>query len=145
VITELLKLRDGLGIFVEVHSFPISTDNTFANLAGGPSLSGPFVYVKQFLETSGTTGGVLGGVAVQQTGVAMMAVAIAVAWLLIENCLELVGQAICVAHNRLFKLVWIESRGYRRLGSVLMIGWHRLIVILLFLRKAGSRRMGCSQ
>src|ERR1700720_1668643 len=137
---HLPKSRLRFLIFCEVDCFPVTPDNALANLRWSLPFVGLFVDVKQLLQAGPATRSVLGGIAVQQTAVTVVAVAIAVARLLIESLCKVRSQTIGGLHYLLFKLSWIQHRGQLRVGRTFVICRDTLTRAVVFFRHRGVLR-----
>lgn len=98
-------------VWCDVHRLPFALDDAGANLRGDFSLARLFVAVEILIDARAANGTMLAGEAVEQTGVAMAAVAVAVARLLVERLLDFGGHRVGVLHHWICKEIGVDCCG----------------------------------
>src|SRR6267378_1726931 len=100
-------------VFGEIHGLPLTLDDRSANLRGGLSLAQLLVSVEVFADADVASGAVLAREAIEQAAVSLAAVAMAVAWLLVEGFLDSRRNRVGILHHRIAEELRIHGRGKR--------------------------------
>lgn len=86
-------------VFADVHGSPFSLDNSLADLRGSFPLTRLFVSIEIFANTDLAARAVTACEAIEQTGMALAAIAMAIARLLIKHFLDARRDGIGVLHH----------------------------------------------
>lgn len=83
-------------VFANINGLPFAAGDAIADLGGSFSLTGLLVGVEILPDADLATGAVFAGEAVQETGVPLTAIAVAIARLLIEDVFDTAGRSVSV-------------------------------------------------
>jgi len=109
----------------EVHGLPLTLDYPRANLRGSLSLTQLLVSVEVFADADVASRAVFAGEAIEQTGVPLAAVAVAVTRLLIECFFDAARNRVSILHDGIAEELRIHGRGERARRKLIVIGGHR--------------------
>lgn len=106
----------------EIHVLPFAADDAFADLRGGLAFVGLLVGIERFADADVAGGAMAADEAVEQAGVALVLVAVAVAGLLVEDAAGATGDEIGVADEGFAKECGAHRRGERAPGEGGVVG-----------------------
>lgn len=107
-------------IFADVDGLPFAADDAVADLRGSFSFAGLLVRIEVFANANLAAGAVFADEAVEQAGVSLAAVAVAIARFLVENFFDAGGRCVGVLHDRIGKSVGAHG-GRERAGGRLRV------------------------
>jgi hypothetical protein len=116
-------------IFGDVHGLPFTARDAFADLRRSFAFARLFVGVQIFANANLATGAVFADETIEQTGMALAAVAMAIAGLLIQNFFDARGDGVGVLHYGIAKSVRAHGGGESACGSLIVEGWNALIIV----------------
>src|SRR5204863_4489690 len=119
--------RQRLLVFGKVHRLPGAFDDAGPNLRAGLAFAGLFIAVEIFVDANIASRAMFAGEAIEQAGVTLAAVAMAIAGLLIERLLDLGGDGVGILNHEIREKVGVHGRGKRTHRDLRVIGRHRLV------------------
>src|SRR5437879_9774951 len=119
--------RQRLLVFGKVHRLPGAFDDAGPNLRAGLAFAGLFIAVKIFVDANVASRAVFAGEAIEQAGVTLAAIAMAIAGLLIKRLLDLRGDGVRILNHGLREKVGVHGRRKRTHGDLRVIGRHGLV------------------
>src|SRR5437016_10249520 len=119
--------RQRLLVFGKVHRLRGGLDDGGPNVRAGLAFAGLFIAVEIFVDANVASRAVFAGEAIEQAGVPLAAVTMAIAGLLIERLLDLRCDSIRILNHGIREKVGVHGRRKRTPGDLRMIGRHRLV------------------
>ncbi len=132
--------RNRFLVFGKVDGLPVASLDAFADLRGGLALTGLFVGVESFLDTSAAAGAVLAGEAIKQAAMTLAAVTVAIAGLLIESFLDACGGGVGVPDDGISEEAGAHGRRKRAFGRPRVVSGDGIGAGILWRTRGGALR-----
>ena len=121
-------------IFADVDGLPFAANDAVADLRGSFSFAGLLVGIEVFANANLATRAVFTDEAIEQAGVSLAAVAVAIARLLVQNFLDVGGDRVSVLHDGIGKSFGAHGGRESAGGRLRVEGWGGVVGVGVGLR-----------